>query len=191
MQTSKSKRGPMLTINMYNDEDTNDENDDISSECKQLISADKSKSYVSPIADIESELLSEDIDAAGLKMVCLERIKMIEDDLNDPDLSTTERIIHQMNINSLKTVVGNARLSEKIKLGSLQSSQYTDAVILQKQIACNFAGQREYSDVIKPVIYTQPVSEMSLKGTENNEVSECSEMNTRAKNNITQKVAAM
>ena len=176
---------------MYNDEDTNDENDDVSSECKQLISADKSKSYVSPIADLESELLSEDIDAAGLKMVCLERIRMIEEDLTDPDLSTTERIIHQMNIKSLKTVVGNARLSEKIKLGSLQSSQYTDAVILQKQVACNFAGQQEYGDVIKPVIFTQPISERSLITPESNAIAECSDMKPCAKNNIKQKMLAV
>ena len=173
------KSSPLVTINMYND-DTND--DEVSAESKQLLPS--GKNYTSPLGEYESQLLSEDIDAASLKMVCLERIKVIEEDLRDPDLTTTERIINQMNIKSLKTVVENARLNEKINLGSLQCSQYTDAVILQKQVACNFAGQREYSDVLRPVIFSQPINETSVKYEENNISSNFTPIDSPHKNNI-------
>lgn len=174
---------------MYNDDSNDDTTDDVCTESKQLLP--NGKNYVSPLSEFESQLLYEDIDSAGLKMVCLERIKMIEEDLKDPDLTSTERVINQLNIKALKTVVENARLNEKINLGSLQCSQYTDAVILQKQVACNFAGQREYSDVIRPVILTQPLNDTSITTEENNESSTSSPINIRNKNNINECVLAV
>ena len=102
--------------------------------------------------------LDEEFDEASLKMNVLDRIQMIEDDLKDPSLRDCEKMIHLMNLSTLSTILQNIKINEKIQLGSLQSSQYTDALIVQKQITCNLAGQNEYNEIIQPAITMQPSS---------------------------------
>ena len=149
---------PDVKINMYNS-DSDDDSDINNFECQQLLTR---SSASSALEDIESEFLTEEIDEAALKMFCLDRINLIQEDLKDPTLTHAERIIDETNLKALKNILINVRLSEKIKLGSLENSQYTDAVILQKQVVCNLAGQKEYSDVIKPVVINQQPQSMAL-----------------------------
>ena len=154
---------PVIKLNMYNID--SDENDDVSSsvvsvaEHRQLLPYNDKNVEEADLSDIEAQFLSEEIDEAGLKMYCQERIRLIQEDMTDPALTYAERLINSTNLSALNNILTNIRLSEKIKLGSLQNSQYTDAVILQKQVVSNFAGQKEYSDLIKPVIFQQPQSE--------------------------------
>ena len=152
---------PVVKINMYNsDSDDNDDLCNASSQAEQQLLPYNSKNTVeSNLEDLEAQFLSEEIDESGLKIYCQERIRLIQKDMIDPYLTQAERLINNTNLAALNNILTNIRLSEKIKLGSLRDSQYTDAVILQKQVLSNFAGQREYSDLIKPVIFTQPQSE--------------------------------
>ncbi len=132
------------------DEEDDYQNDDGSTECQKLIRADR-------LDDFGPEILKEEVDVENLKMQCLERIKLIREDLRDQSLSADEKRIDAINLNTMNTILTNIRFNEKIKLGSLQNSQYADAMILQKQVVCNFAGQKEYGDLMKPVIQTQPL----------------------------------
>jgi hypothetical protein len=147
---------------MYNND--SDENDDVCNiaslaEQRQLLPHNGQNVTEADLDDIESQILSDEVDEIGLKMYCQERIRLIQEDMTDPSLTHAERLINSTNLSALNNILTNIRLSEKIKLGSLQNSQYTDAVILQKQVISNFAGQKEYSDLIKPVIFAQPQSE--------------------------------
>lgn len=154
----KATSMPLIRINMYNNDsdcDIDDNEGSSSAECRQLLAASKSFSQVIE-DDLESQFLTDDIDEAGLKMHCLDRIRLIKEDMNDPNLTPSERRVNLINLNALNNILTNIRLSEKIKLGSLQNSQYTDAIILQKQVVCNLAGQSEYNDLINPVVLTQP-----------------------------------
>lgn len=152
---------PILNVSLYDWEDDSgsdgeDSNVQIAvSESKQLIPSQKcSTSHQSSYVDIDSQFLTEEIDEVGLKMMCLDRIKMIQDDMNDPSLTPSERLVNQTNLNVLNNIVSNVKLSEKIKLGALHNSQYTDAIILQKQLVCNLAGQKECGEVVKPITIT-------------------------------------
>jgi hypothetical protein len=147
---------PVIKINMYT-EDSDEDNDDFdsSSECQQLVPR-KVKMSHNLEDELESQLQEEEIDEAGLKMFCLDRISLIKEDLRDPSLTTGERLINLTNLTTLNTLLSNIRLVEKSKLGALRDSQITDAVILQKQVVCNLARQKEYSDIIRPVIVSQP-----------------------------------
>lgn len=141
---------------MYNNDSDNDSNDDdflSPPECRQLLTVSRNQVMED---DLESQFLSEEIDEASLKMHCLDRIRLIKEDMNDPNLTLSERRVNLINLNALNNILSNIRLSEKVKLGSLQNSQYTDAVILQKQVVCNIAGQTEFNEMINPVVLTQP-----------------------------------
>lgn len=106
--------------------------------------------------DSGPDYFSDDIDVVGLRIYCEDRIQMIQNDLNDPSLTQDEKLINRINLASMNKILTNVRLNEKIKMGSLQNDQYTDAVMLQKQVVCNLAAQREYGEIIKPVVITQP-----------------------------------
>lgn len=140
-------------------EDSDDDNVDYPDDCRQLIPRQTLSMSRDLEDEIDSQFLTDEIDEAGLKMFCLDRINLIKEDMQDPLLTPGERLINQTNLTALNNILTNIRLSEKIKLGALQNSQYTDAVILQKQVVCNLAGQKEYSDIIRPVIFTQPESQ--------------------------------
>lgn len=135
---------------MY-DEDSDDDDDefDSPSDCKQLISR---KRHIDDNLndELESQLCNGEIDEVGLKMVCLDRAQLIKEDLKDPNLTNLEILINQRNLKSVNNILSTIRINEKIKLGALQDTQYTDAVILQKQVVCNLAGQKEYSEIISP-----------------------------------------
>ena len=146
---NKEIKRPKIKINMYNIEEESSEN-------QQLIVSRRSDNNVQDLLD--TEYLDEEFDEASLKMNVLDRIQMIEDDLKDPSLKDCEKMIHLMNLSTLSTILQNIKINEKIQLGSLQSSQYTDALIVQKQIKCNLAGQNEYNDIIQPAITMQPSS---------------------------------
>ena len=156
---------------MYNS-DSDDDSEINASECQQLLIQ---SSASNALQDIESEFLTEEVDEAALKMYCLDRIELIQEDLKDPNLTHAERIIDETNLKALKNILTNVRLSEKIKLGSLENSQYTDAVILQKQVVCNLAGQKEYSDVIKPVVINQQPQSMALHAISDREICQTEE----------------
>ena len=105
--------------------------------------------------DIDCQFLSDQIDEFELKMKCLERIKIIQEDMSDPQLTPAERTVNQTNLNVLNSILTNVKLNEKLKLGSLHNGEYTDAILLQKQLVCNLAGQKECSEIVKPVTLTQ------------------------------------
>lgn len=165
---------PILNINCYEWEDdiSSDSENMVPvtvSECKQLLPTQKnSVSHQYSDMDMNSQLLTEEIDEPGLKMMCLDRIKMIQNDMTDPSLTPTEKMVNQTNLNVLNTILSNVKLSEKIKLGSLYNAQYTDAIILQKQLVCNLAGQRECSEVVKSVTMTQPTTSVDFTGQDTN-----------------------
>jgi hypothetical protein len=148
----KQKLVALPVINMYGDSSSDEDDDQAptgSAECQKLLrSAD----------DSDPRILMEEVDVEGLKMQCQERIKLIREDLRDPSLSADERKINAINLSTLNAILTNIRFDEKIKLGSLQNSQYADAVILQKQVVCNFAGQKEYGVLMKPVLQGQQSS---------------------------------
>jgi hypothetical protein len=164
-QTSPSV--PVIKINMYTDgsDDSDDDSCDMPAESNSLLAYSK---HSQDVDDCETQYLNEEIDEAGLKMYCLDRIQLIQEDLKDPNLSLSERLVNKTNLNALNNVLTNLRLSEKIKLGSLQNSQYTDAVILQKQVVCNLAGQKEYSDLIRPVVIAQPLLQQPTQVNDTN-----------------------
>lgn len=150
---------------MYTDcSDSDDDHNECAgveyAESQKLISVHKTTPMQNDTDFVDSQFLDHEIDEAGLKMYCLERIKLINEDMNDPSLTPTERIINKKNLSALNSILTNIRLSEKIKLGSLANSQYTDAIILQKQVVCNMAGQKEYGDLIQPVILNQPQNQI-------------------------------
>ena len=146
---NKEIKRPKIKINMYNIEEESSEN-------QQLIVSRRSDNNIQYLLD--TEYLDEELDLASLKINVLDTIQMVEDDLKDPSLEDCEKMIHLMNLSTLSTILQNIKINEKIQLGSLQSSQYTDALIVQKQIKCNLAGQNEYNDIIQPAITMQPSS---------------------------------
>lgn len=150
---NKEIKRPKIKINMYNSEDDTSENQQlIVSRCPGALEQDL----------LDTEYLEEEFDASSLKMQTLDRIQMIQDNLKEPSITPQQRMIHQMSLSTLTTILKNIEINETIQLGTLQSSQYTDALIVQKQIVCNLAGQNEYNEIIKPVITLQPSSSVIL-----------------------------
>ncbi len=193
----RQKHISMPVINMYNGDESSDDDDDdpdqddessCSAECQKLIRA------ADRLDDFGPEILKEEVDVDNLKMQCLERVRLIRDDLSDPSISSDEKRIDAINLNTMNTILTNIRFNEKIKLGSLQNSQYADAMILQKQVVCNFAGQREYGDLMKPVLQTQPQPSSMIAfspSTEDGEIKSILKPPARErKNNISIPVAS-
>ncbi len=158
---------PVIQINMYTNEsdDSNDDFCDMPAESTSLLTY-SNKHQGSD--EFEAQYLYEEIDETSLKMYCMDRIQLIQEDLKDPNLTMSERCVHKTNLSAMNNLLSNLRLSEKIKLGSLNNSQYTDAVILQKQVVCNLAGQKEYSDLIRPVVLDQPHVKPSITDFDKN-----------------------
>ena len=173
---------PVVKINMYNsDSDDNDDVCNTSSLAEKCLLPYTGQNVVeTELQDLEAHFLSDEIDESGLKLYCQERVRLIQEDMSNPYLTQAERLINNTNLSALNNILTNIRLSEKIKLGSLQNSQYTDAVILQKQVLSNFAGQKEYSDLIKPVIFTQPQSETLYSTSDQCDNQEETETDTRS-----------
>lgn len=142
--------------------------------------------------EIDSQFLTDQIDEFELKMKCLERVKIIQEDLTDQNLTPAEKTVNLTNLNVLNSILTNIRLNEKLKLGALHNGEYTDAIILQKQLVCNLVGQKECSELVKPITLTQmssssvPVSQdisnNSLLNISTNTQKCCSDENQQISN---------
>ena len=149
---------PLLDVRLYgwDDESSNDEDDNSTppnetSDCVQITTAQIYPMNEQNLDESEAQFLGDEIDENELKIDCQNKIKIIQDDMADLSLTPTEKRINLTNLKTLEDILSNIKLSEKLKLGSLRNTQYTDAVILQKQIVCNLAGQKEYNEIIRPV----------------------------------------